>query len=424
MVLVRITPSMSEKLSSTEHLLFDAAQRLAKQPAGWRAVVIHLSRLRADNRRNHHIRIAVNTFESLIRQFDGQLYALAQGDVCFLCRGADLAALDNAVMKVRYLFGDDPLGNDLDGSSGDAFASWYDLKVDFKRFYGFVEMVYEEQRQKQRRLSAIAGDRTEAPRVPMEPQALGELVRSIARADLSNLLRRQAVCAISGDEPPKPIFREVYVSIADLRDAVMPAYEIASDPWLFRHLTQTLDKRVLALLRRNDDSALAHSYSLNLNVATLLSPEFLAFDANLRTGARGSIVIEIEKVDIFADLGAYVFAREFVRERGYRLCLDGVTALTLPFIDRERLGLDLVKLFWSPDMADHPDSDRARELEAALERAGRSRVILARCDGPEAVEFGQSLGIRLFQGRHLDRLTSVALSPLHQKLAPPARRAR
>lgn len=415
---------MSEKLQSTEHLLFDAAQRLAKQPAGWRAVVIHLSRLRADNRRGHHIRIAVNTFESLVKQFDGQLYALAQGDVCFLCRDADLAALDNAVMKVRYLFGDDPLGNDLDGTSGDAFASWYDLRTDFKRFYAFVETVYEEQRRRQRRLSAIAGDRNEVPRAPMEPQALAELVRSIARADLSNLLRRQAVCAVAGDEPPKPIFRELYVSIADLRDAVMPAYEVASDPWLFRCLTQTLDKRVLALLRHNDDSALSHSYSLNLNIATLLSPEFLAFDANLRTGARGSIIIEIEKVDIFADIGAYVFARDFVRERGYRLCLDGVTALTLPFIDRDRLGLDLVKLFWSPDMADHPDGDRARELEAALERAGRSRVILARCDGPEAVEFGQSLGIRLFQGRHLDRLTSVALSPLHQKLAPPARRAR
>jgi hypothetical protein len=414
---------MSEKLSTTEHLLFNAVQRLAKQPQGWRAVVIHLSRLRADNRRGHHIRIAVNTFESLVKQFDGQLYALAQGDVCFLARDADVAALDNAVMKVRYLFGDDPLGDDLDGISGDAFATWYDLRNDFKRFYAFAEAVYEDQRQRQRRLSAIAGERAEVPRTPMEPQALSELERSIARADLSNLLRRQAVCAVTGDEPPKPIFREVYVSIADLRDAVMPAYDIASDPWLFRHLTQILDKRVLAQLRRNDDSALTHSYSLNLNVSTLLSPDFLAFDANLRTGARGSIIIEIEKVDIFADIGAYIFAREFARERGYRLCLDGVTAMTLPFIDRERLGLDLVKLFWSPDMADRPDGDRARELQAALERTGRSRVVLARCDGPEAVAFGQSVGIRLFQGRHLDKLTSVANTPLAQKLVPPARRA-
>jgi EAL domain-containing protein (putative c-di-GMP-specific phosphodiesterase class I) len=177
----------------------------------------------------------------------------------------------------------------------------------------------------------------------------------------------------------------------------------------------------LSLLRHNDDSALAHSYSLNLNVSTLLSPEFLAFDANLRTGARGSIIIEIEKIDIFADLGAYIFARDFVRERGYRLCLDGVTALTLPFIDRERLGVDLIKLFWSPDMIDNPDGERSRELLAALERTGKTRVILARCDGPAAIDFGQSVGIRLFQGRHLDRITSVALSPLHQKLAPTTR---
>lgn len=413
---------MKEKTSSAEYMLLDATHRLAKHPAGWRAVIMHLSRLRAGNRRAHHMRIAVNTFETLVKQFDGQLYTLAQGDICFLSRGADVAALDLAVMKVRYLFGDDPLGSNLDDDAGDGFATWYDLAVDFKRFLGYVELAYEEQRQKQKRLSAIVGDKVEAKRSPMEPQALSELVRSIGRADLSNVLRRQAVCAIAADEPPKAIFREIYVSIADLRDAIMPSYDIASDPWLFRYLTQTLDKRVLALLRRNDDSTLAHSYSLNLNVSTLLSPDFLSFDANLHTSARGSIIIELEKIDIFADLGAYVFARDFARERGYRLCLDGVTALTLPYIDRDRLGLDLVKLFWTPDMSEQPDSDRAREMQAALDRVGKTRVILARCDTPEAIEFGRSVGIRLFQGRHIDRLTSVAISPLHQKLAPPTRR--
>ena len=239
----------------------------------------------------------------------------------------------------------------------------------------FVQQIYMEEQRRQKRLAAIAGDaQTNGKRQPMDPQALGELVNNIGRADLTNVLRRQAVCAIAPGDTPKPIYRELYISIPDLRDAVMPKRDIASDRWLFQYLTQTLDRRVLALLRRNDDSNLAHSYSLNLNISTLLSPEFQAFDQNLRSGSRGSIVIEIEKVDIFNDIGSYIFARDFVRERGYRICLDGVTALTLPFIDRERLGIDLVKVFWSPDLGDPARPERTRRKCARRSSGSANRA--------------------------------------------------
>ena len=260
----------------------------------------------------------------------------------------------------------------------------------------------------------------------MDPVGLNELIGAIVRADLTNLLRRQSVCTIVAGEPPKPLFRELYVSIADLREAVMPKRDIASDRWLFQYLTQTLDKRVLALLRKSDESGLSHSFSLNLNISTLLSPEFQTFDTNLKAGARGSIVIEIEKVDVFADIGAYLFARDFTRERGYRLCLDGMTRLTLPFIDRAGLELDLVKLFWSPDMADSADSERQREFLAAIERVGKTRIILARCDTEQAVAFGQKVGLKLFQGRFIERMLSAANGPAltRNRLSAPQAAAR
>ncbi len=255
----------------------------------------------------------------------------------------------------------------------------------------------------------------------MDPVALHELIGAIVRADLSNLLRRQSVCTIDAGEPPKPLFREIYVSIADLRDSIMPKRDIASDRWLFQYLTQTLDKRVLALLRKADDSGLSHAFSLNLNISTLLSPEFQAFDASLKAGARGSIVIEIEKVDVFADIGAFLFARDFVRERGYRLCLDGMTRLTLPFIDRAGLGLDLVKLFWSPDMADVGESDRQKEFLTAIGRVGKGRIILARCDTEQAIEFGLKSGIKLFQGRIIDKMlaANAGVTLTRNRLAAP-----
>jgi EAL domain-containing protein (putative c-di-GMP-specific phosphodiesterase class I) len=175
---------------------------------------------------------------------------------------------------------------------------------------------------------------------------------------------------------------------------------------------------MLQLLMKNDDRAIASAFSVNLNVATLLSDRFLTFDANLKAATRGTIIFELQTTDIFSDLGAYIFARDFVKERGYRICLDGVTDLTLPYIDRERLGLDLVKIVWNPDMLGSGRAARREEFCKLIASFGRARTIMCRCDSEEAVTMGQSLGINLFQGRHIDRLLGVGSSGLHgiQKL--------
>ena len=311
-------PTTDDQAASIESLLLDYAKRLARHPGGRRGIVIHLSRLRADNRREHHIRIAANTFEALVKQFDGQIFLLQNADIVFVCKDASIAVIDDAIMRLRYLFGDDPLAAELDESAPDRFATWYDLERDYQEFLALTEEMSEQALKRKKRLAAIAGGGPRNERQPMDAPALAELVTMIQRADLSNVMRRQSICAIMGDEAPEPVFREIYVSIAELRDTLMPKRDIASDRWLFQHLTQHLDRRVLAMLRKNDDQVLAHSYSLNLNISTLLSQEFHQFDQSLRAGARGTIVIELQKVDIFADLGAYLFARDFLKERGYR----------------------------------------------------------------------------------------------------------
>lgn len=397
-----------DKAASVEYLMLDYTRRLARHLLGRRAILIRLSRLRPENRGANHIRIAANTFEAPVKQFDGRIFLLQNADIVFICKDASIAVIDEAIMRLRYLFGDDPLAAELAESGPDRFATWYDLEREYREFLSLAEALHEQEARRKKRIAATAGGAAPDERQPMDPPSLAELVNTIERADLSNLMRRQAVCTIMGDEPPQPLFREIYVSIPDLRDAVLPGRDIASDRWLFQYLTQALDKRVLALLRRNDDRAIARSYSLNLNISTVLSPDFQQFDQTLVTGARGTIVIELQKADIFADIGAYVSAREFLKERGYRVCLDGVAGAALGFIDRERLGLDFIKLFWSPEMADPLGGERAAALRDAVQRGGGSRIVLARCDSVEAVSFGRSIGIRLFQGRHVDRLLSLA----------------
>jgi EAL domain-containing protein (putative c-di-GMP-specific phosphodiesterase class I) len=396
-----------DKKANTESVLLDYTHRIARYAQGRRAIVIHLSRLRPDNRRSPHLRIAANTFESLVKQFDGQIFLLQNADMVFVCKATSIRVIDEAITRLRYLFGDDPIAAELDENAPDRFATWYDLERDYKEFLAVVEVLHAEQEKLRKRLAHIAGAVVPDELQAMDPAALVELVATIERADLSNVMRRQAICTVSDNEAPKPVFRELYISISALREAIMPQRDITSDRWLYQYLSQAVDKRLLALLRKNDDQAIAHSFSLNLNISTLLSQEFLQFDQSLRASVRGSIIIELQKFDIFADLGAYVFARDFLQQRGYRVCLDDVSAMALSLLDREKLGLDLIKVFWAPDMGDAAAGERNAAFGEAVERTGRARIILARCDTEEAVSFGRSMGFRLFQGRYIDRLLNA-----------------
>jgi hypothetical protein len=432
---IAMTPTRpaEDRRTSQEIQLLEHLQRLAKFRGGRRSVHIHLSRLRPANRRGDRVRIALNTFEFLVRHFEGQIFALTNGDIVFVFKGGDLVTIDEAVMRVGHLFADDPLTQDIDGEEQPRFCSWYDLEADYTKFLGVALELAEEERKRAQRLSAITRaeeERRTQKLLPLTPRQLGDLLDAIERADLSNMMRRQSVCTLLPDASPQPMFRELYISIDVLRSMIMPGYDITGNRWLFQHLTQTLDQRMLQLLSKNDDGSIAAAFSLNLNVATLLSDRFLTFDAGLSAAKRGTIVFELQPIDVFADLGAFNFARDFAKERGYRICLDGVTDLTLPLIDRSRLGFDLVKVVWQPESLEGGREQQLAELRKLVASFGRARTILCRCDSEEAVTLGQSLGITLFQGHHIDKLIGIGTPPIGmqklraaaQTLAPPPRR--
>ncbi len=392
---------------SQEYLLLDYMQRLGRNVDGRMAVHIHLSRLRPQNRQDHHIRIAAAIFEGMVQNYEGQIFTLSNSDLFFICKDAAIEDIDAAIMKVRYLFSEDPLSQGDDEEDLARFCTWYNVTTQHEDLLDLVKQMHRE-RERKNRLAVTrdrSDNRTRSGKKALDPEQLGKLESFLVRADLSNLMRRQPVCAITPTNPnPQPVFRELYISIADLQQTVLPEFDLASNLWLFQHLTQTLDSRMLSMLIRNDDTSIASSFSINLNVQTILSPPFLNFDSILKAAARGTVVIELQAIDIFGEMGAYMFARDFMRERGYRICLDGLNHLTLQFIDRDRLGLDLLKLIWTPDMADDVSGKRATELKEHVDRCGRARIILSRCDSDEAVRFGQSLGITMYQGRYVDRL--------------------
>ena len=395
-------PAQEEISSDQEYRLLEQVDRLSRHRDGRRAVHVHLSRLRSENRRDHHLRIAASTFENQVRSFEGQLFRLANQDLFFVYRDVDPSEIDEAVMRLRYLFTDDPLVQDSDEADG--FCTWYDLTQQYNELKAVAQSLYEEVQKRQKRLAQIAG--TGGAKPPINPHRLGELIDIIAKADLSNLLRRQAVFAILTTQPPQPLFRELFISIGDLQKLVLPNYDILANRWLFQYLTETLDKRMLAMLSKNDDPAISNSFSLNLNVSTILSKEFMAFDGTLKAGARGTIVIELQMLDVYADIAAFTFARDFARERGYRVCLDGLNELTLPVVDREQLGIDLVKLQWKSNMGDDRLPEKKAKIRDMVERTGKTKVIMCHVDNEDALRFGHSIGIAMYQGRFIDQLVA------------------
>lgn len=395
-------PAAGPRVTAQENLLIDYLHRLERHRSERRAVHIHLSDLLSQNRREHHMRIAIGTFDNLVKMLQAQAFTLANADLMIVYKAQAQDEVESAIVKLRFLFSDDPLIiEDAQGRKG-TFCTWYDLEREYDVLVALAQKMAQEEQDRRRaeqERNARHTRQQDAPKgAPFTPDLLARVEAALGQADLANLMRRQAVCAVVGQAPPQPVFHELFISIADLRQTLMPSVNMNSSPWLFQQLTETLDRRVLSLLNKHDDRTLEGDISINLNVSTILSPEFMVFDDNVKAGMRGTIVLELQKVDIFADLGAYLFARDFAHDRGYRICVDGLSYSMLPFVDRERLGADLIKLIWDTSLTEEKD-----KKTDALRRIGVTRIILARCDTPSAIEYGHSVGITLFQGRHVEQ---------------------
>ncbi len=386
-----------------EALLAEFAGQVCKNPEGYHAVHLPLSRLKAQNRRDHHIRIAANSLEPLVDRTDGALFVLSNKDIVAAFRDVTVSEVDEVVVKLRYLFSDDPLANEADGEGDTGFCTWYDLSW---QHGAFSRLASDLRKHANARPDGLPGDlprqghRAEANE-PLTPERLSRLEAHIQSADLSPLIRRQSVCAISKDGSPTPVFRELFVSINELRRTMLPTVDLASDRWLFQRLTKVLDQRLMRVLPEMDIE-LSIATSINVNISTLLSPAFLQFDRKLRAITEKTFVLELQPIDVFGDMGAYMFARDFVRNRGYRVCMDSLNHLTFPLVDRRQFGFDFEKVLWSPD---GDFNERRRDaLATTVKAAGTARVIMAHCDSQNALEFGQSIGITLFQGWHIDNM--------------------
>ncbi|MBQ9235876.1 MAG: EAL domain-containing protein [Alphaproteobacteria bacterium] len=383
-------------------------QGLGKDLVQNSGLYLNLSRLDKKVRTEQNLTALREVFAEQIKAGAAKLFDLPNGDMLVIyAKTAQDEAASNLV-KLRFLLQDDEkvaAKADLQESGA---AEIIDLIKDYGRLTGRLAKLQPEAETAAAILRPNGGNffdtKPARSKQPMTTELLDKVQKIIAVSDFSSFIRRQSVCAVIGKSQPQRVFEEVYVSIPDMRDSLLPNVDIMSDAWLFLALTETLDRRVLEIISRHDDGALRSGFSVNINVSTILSDEFLRFDETIDASMRRTIVLEIQLVDIFSDMRSYDLAKTFARSRGYKICIDGITVDKLEYLNRAKLDCDLMKIVWHPDFGRIMSEDK--HFTDYMNKAERAKIILCRIDDENAVEVGNSLGINLYQGRYIQRMLS------------------
>lgn len=406
--------SMTDNDAATqEDRLVGHLRRIEGNQSGYFAVHVLLSDLRPGNRKPHYIRIAARSFEPLIDNFDATLFQLANCDLVVICRDVPVDEVDPEIYKVRALFSEDPLTFGEDGSLEDHFTTWYDLSQssDYTAFLSLaMDLAAEEaQRHKKQSENQAAGTNRGLTGVPLDPSNMTAIKQRLEGVQIADLIRQQSAIEVRVGGKGDVLFREHYVSMIDLQRRIAPNVNLFGNTWLFQNLTETLDRRMLSVVSRWDFAGIEDAISLNLNISTVLAREFQHFHHNVGDHT-AKVVIEMQIIDIFADVGAFHYARDTLRDSGYRVLVDGLSPLSLQFFDPGLLNPDFVKINWSREFLGEVAYERMVEMREVVRDTGRNKLILARVDSMEAIKWGLTLGINRFQGHYIDTLVEAMIA--------------
>ena len=347
-----------------------------------RVVILHADRLPPLLGKPHHHRLARQALKSLAEADRAQQFELPYGRLAIIWRAGGGAELALAREALNHLLSDQPDGQTL--ALGEVL-TLYDLPDQA------VWLLDELSRPDE------AAARPAAGAAPLDATLLARLETNLAQADLSRFVRWREIMNLPGPVQHARdtgtdvtlAWEERCFAVSELAASLCPGRDLRRDPWLFRRLTRTLDSRMLAMLAAPHEVGGAGSFALNLNVATILSPEFLRFDEALPMALRGGVILLLRAADILADLGLFAFARKFAQARAYRLALAAATPRMLALFNPACAGLSFVQVAFGPDTVDAlPALLTLQSTGAAIVVTGLNRVSKLRW----AVQAGFRLG--------------------------------
>lgn len=380
--------------------LLDGLERLSRVPEDCWAAHVSLSKLRPHNRSWIRLRLAAHVFAPLVAGYGCEVFLLSNSDLVVIGRGVPPHALETQVERLRALFRADPGSRDAEGRGEDGFATLYDLETHGQALRQRVDALRQSQVDPWRVISRSqpAEDR------PLSPRLLIQVAESLSRLDPRPLLQRQAVLRIEANERGYVVYEEFFMALSEIRRQGAPDVDLGANRWLFQELCRLLDPRLL-----NGMAALGGGLpqegigiGVNLNLETVLSPALETLTNALPANTR--VFVEIRGVDAVTNLDRLPEAAARLRQHGHALVFDSVDPRALALLDPLHLDFDLLKLLWTPDLQDRGASwDGPHPLDM-IKSLGGERVILSRVESEQALIWGLTHGLRLFQGFFVDRI--------------------
>ncbi len=349
-----------------------------------RAALLHVDRLPAALSKPHHVRLARQALESLAGADRAQSFELSRGRVAILWRGSGGAEIDRTREALSHLLAGQKEGG---APALGELLTIYDLPGD-------AAWLLDE-------LAETAKpERPAGGKAPLDMKLLMSLEANLAQADLSGYARWRSVMILppavrlsrEAGHGARLAWEERYFAMHEIAAGLCPERHLRGDPWLFRRLTRTLDSRLLAMLSAPLELRGSGTFAINLNMATILSPEFLRFDDALPLVLRGEVILNLRAADILSDPATFAFTRNFTRARGYRLSLAGASPGLLRFFDVAAAGLDYVQLPLAQELRDDPDAGRCLASSDVS-------VVLTGLDRPSDLRWATERGFRLGRGR-------------------------
>jgi len=424
--------------------LLSVMRGVKRHPDGYRAVHLRFSLLDRAHQQPYHRRTIATAFNKLVHSNKGQLFWTKNFDVVFICQGSSLAQLDIAVLAARRAVEESPIVKEyIEAARDDELCDWYDLTKDMDRFMdmaGGLKAATEQGGEQQSSAPAPSlksmisnlnqelshGEDTppqadkpavttrplydpiakKDTTVPMGPIQLDQLERNLVNMEIDRMIAAQTAYVIVGEAKPQPIFVEYYVSVVDIKENLLPNYDMYADKWLFQRLTRAFDAKLMQILPGKDQIG-GQVISININVETVLTPEFDKFIAQFKQKNNQPLILEMGLFDVISDIEKYYAAREKLTQLGCRISLDAIDIQALTVLDRELMAVDFLKIHWKPENKKFTAGAMKDKIISAIAAQGKMRIILCHCDSETAFQFGKSVGIHMYQGFLIDKKTAL-----------------
>ncbi|HLT78758.1 MAG TPA: hypothetical protein VKZ87_15350 [Ferrovibrio sp.] len=403
--IIQNQPSFDDEKMFTD---FDRLVR-GKIFGGRLAAIIQFVNPKTFERNRESYNIVVHAIRSLMSKYEGTFYTLHDYSIVLFARLSERffdQTFEKLVLEIDDVLTRNNIAIGLTPEEAENAVRWYRFDSQFEELQELMDTIQQRYRtfsERRKRLLAKAGTAAgQGEGVPLTPGALQQIDDILKKADVSTFMKRQPVALCFGNQPPKPIFHEIFVGVNELRQAIAPNVNLRGARSLFHHLTRTLDTRVFRALLDGYVTRSSGPFSINVNVSTVLSDTFRDFDSRIgNIVKKEQIIIELQRYDVFWDYSEYLLACEFLHNSGYRILIDGITPDLLQMFGRAELRADFIKLFFFKDRIDDWTD---KELASRVAEIDANRIIMARCESEEALKAGMAAGIRLFQGWHIDNM--------------------